>query len=179
MTDSLTAANPPRRDEMLATLISLVPFSPAEPARIVQIGSGDGRFSGLLLESLPKASLIALESSESRRAEAARSLAPFGERIRLAPFELAGLDWWEHLWRADVVVSVMTLHALNDAKTQYLYKAIAERTSERGTLLIADDMRTAPLFHQLVWLRHAGFATVDCWWAFAGHAVFGGLKKTL
>ena len=33
------------------------------------------------------------------------------------------------------------------------------------------------LFHQLVWLRHAGFAAVDCFWLLAGHAVFGGFKQ--
>ena len=35
----------------------------------------------------------------------------------------------------------------------------------------------AALFHQLVWLRHAGFASVDCCWLNAGHAVFGGFKQ--
>jgi len=35
----------------------------------------------------------------------------------------------------------------------------------------------AALLHQLVWLKHAGFAAVDCWWLFAGHAVFGGFKQ--
>jgi len=40
----------------------------------------------------------------------------------------------------------------------------------------ATDHRSA-LFHHLVWLKHAGFAAVDCWWMFAGHAVFGGHKK--
>ena len=34
------------------------------------------------------------------------------------------------------------------------------------------------LFHHLVWLKHAGFAAVDCWWIYAGHAVFGGHKNT-
>jgi tRNA (cmo5U34)-methyltransferase len=33
------------------------------------------------------------------------------------------------------------------------------------------------LLHHLVWLRHAGFAAVDCWWVDAGHAVFGGFKQ--
>jgi tRNA (cmo5U34)-methyltransferase len=39
----------------------------------------------------------------------------------------------------------------------------------------ADDTPSA-LFHHLVWLRHAGFAAVDCVWMSAGHAVFGGFK---
>ena len=33
------------------------------------------------------------------------------------------------------------------------------------------------LLHHLVWLRHAGFAAVDCCWLDAGHAVFGGFKQ--
>jgi tRNA (cmo5U34)-methyltransferase len=33
------------------------------------------------------------------------------------------------------------------------------------------------LLHHLLWLRHAGFAAVDCWWMDAGHAVFGGFKQ--
>ena len=35
----------------------------------------------------------------------------------------------------------------------------------------------AALMHHLVWLRHAGFAAVDCVWMDAGHAVFGGFKQ--
>lgn len=33
------------------------------------------------------------------------------------------------------------------------------------------------LMHHLMWLRHAGFAAVDCVWVDAGHAVFGGFKQ--
>jgi tRNA (cmo5U34)-methyltransferase len=32
------------------------------------------------------------------------------------------------------------------------------------------------LFEQLVWLREAGFETVDCFWMHAGHAIFGGYR---
>src|SRR4029077_3634352 len=39
---------------------------------------------------------------------------------------------------ADLVVSSLCLHHLNDAKKQYLYKAIADRMSPRGALLMAD-----------------------------------------
>jgi hypothetical protein len=38
--------------------------------------------------------------------------------------------------------------------------------------------RPSPLFHHLVWLKHAGFAAVDCFWLCAGHAVYGGFKDT-
>jgi tRNA (cmo5U34)-methyltransferase len=217
----------PRRDEQIATILSLVPSAPDETCRIVEIGGGDGRLAAALLEAFPRATLVALDGSPSMRAAAASRLAPFGDRARVVPFDLATVDWWEALFGADAVVSALTLHHLNDAKTQYVYKAIADRVSARGALLIADLIapphpagvrlaadtwdqsaraqaealgaaapldrfeashwnhyrhpdpgdRPAALFHHLVWLRHAGFAAVDCWWMYAGHAVFGGHKR--
>jgi tRNA (cmo5U34)-methyltransferase len=35
----------------------------------------------------------------------------------------------------------------------------------------------APLFDQLLWLREAGFAAVDCFWLRAGHAIYGGYTR--
>lgn len=35
----------------------------------------------------------------------------------------------------------------------------------------------SPLFDQLLWLRQAGFAVVDCFWLRAGHAIYGGYKS--
>lgn len=34
----------------------------------------------------------------------------------------------------------------------------------------------SPLFDQLLWLKQAGFAVVDCFWLQAGHAIYGGYK---
>jgi trans-aconitate methyltransferase len=34
----------------------------------------------------------------------------------------------------------------------------------------------SPLFQQLLWLKEAGFAIVDCFWLQAGHAIYGGYK---
>jgi SAM-dependent methyltransferase len=34
----------------------------------------------------------------------------------------------------------------------------------------------SPLFEQLVWLREAGFPSVDCYWLRAGHAIYGGYR---
>jgi len=35
----------------------------------------------------------------------------------------------------------------------------------------------SPLSDQLVWLKQAGFAVVDCFWLRAGHAIYGGYKN--
>lgn len=36
--------------------------------------------------------------------------------------------------------------------------------------------KPSPLFDQLLWLKEAGFAVVDCFWLQAGHAIYGGYK---
>jgi tRNA (cmo5U34)-methyltransferase len=217
----------PRRHEMIAALVSAAPFAVDQPIRILELGSGDGLLAELLLARFDRATLTALDGSESMRAAAAARLQQFGDRARVAPFDVASLDWWDRMFGADLVVSSLCLHHLNDAKKQYLYKAAAERLAPGGALLIADlvdpqhraaralaadrwdalakqqaDAIGAPelfarfvderwnhfrfpdaadqpsaLLHHLVWLRHAGFAAVDCMWMDAGHAVFGGFTQ--
>jgi tRNA (cmo5U34)-methyltransferase len=217
----------PRREEMISALVGAVPFAGVEPVKILELGSGDGRLAEALLTVFPNASLTALDGSASMREAASARLAVFGDRARVAAFDIAALDWWDRMFGVDLIVSSLCLHHLNDAKKQYLYKAAAERMSPRGALLVADLVDPQPaalrtlaaeqwdadarrqaaaigapalfdrfvatrwnhfrfpdqadhpsaLFHHLVWLRHAGFATVDCGWLHAGHAVFGGFKQ--
>ena len=63
------------------------------------------------------------------RRETTRRLALFGERARVAAFDVAALDWWDRMFGVDLIVSSLCLHHLNDAKQQYLYKAAADRLS--------------------------------------------------
>ena len=216
----------PRRAEMTAALLAAVPFAAEDTFRIVEIGSGEGFLAEALLNAHPAASIVAFDGSESMRVATTARTARFGSRASVRPFALDALDWWDVMFGADLVVSSLCLHHLNDAKKQYLYKAVADRISPRGALLIADlidpldeasrrvaadawdlaareqadaigrpDLyarfldarwnhfrypdtadRPSAIFHHLVWLKHAGFAAVDCWWLFAGHAVFGGFQ---
>jgi len=217
----------PRREEMIGALAAAAPFASDAAIRILDLGSGDGYLAEALLARFPRATLTALDGSPSMRAAAAARLAPFRDRASVAPFDLSSLDWWDRMFGVDLIVSSLALHHLNDAKKQYLYKAAADRLSERGALLIADileplhssaralaadrwdalarvqaealgapdllqrffderwnhfrfpdpDDHPSALLHHVVWLRHAGFAAVDCVWLDAGHAVFGGFKQ--
>jgi hypothetical protein len=142
---------------LLSTVISLVPFARDEPFKIVGIGADDSVVAASLRERFPRATLIAVDGSEPK---------------------LGTLDWWEVLFGADLVLAWMCLHRLNDAKKQYLYKAVADRLSPRGLFLLADRLERQQLLHHLVWLKHAGFPVVDCFWLRDRHAIFGGLTQT-
>jgi tRNA (cmo5U34)-methyltransferase len=128
----------PRRRDMAGALLAAAPFPTDEPLKILELGSGDGLLAEALLTRFPSASLTALDGSESMRAETSRRLAAFGARARVAPFDLTALDWWDRMFSVDLVVSSLSLHHLNDARKQYLYKAAADRLSVRGALLVAD-----------------------------------------
>ena len=128
----------PRRQQMMETLVAAVPFEAGDPVKIVDLGAGDGRLAERLLTAFPRATLTALDGSESMRAAAAQRLAIFGDRARVGVFELAALDWWDRMFGADLIVASLSLHHLNDKKKQYLYKAAAERMAPRGVLLVAD-----------------------------------------
>jgi tRNA (cmo5U34)-methyltransferase len=162
---------------MIHTLVSLVPFGPDQQVKVIELGAGDATLTEALLTRFPRASVTVLEHDESVRKAVADRLAGFGDRARIVAFDLSALDWWDRMFGADVVVSSLRVSALNDAKKQYLYKAVADRLSPRGVLLVADRFEPGQLLHHLVWLRHAGFALVDCFWRSGALAIVGGLKQ--
>ena len=128
----------PRRREMTATLMAAIPFASSDSFRIVELGSGQGLLAESLLDAFPAATLLALDRSELMRRETAARTARFGPRAVVRAFELEKPDWWDWMAGADLVASSLCLHHLNDAKTQYLYKAAAARTSSRGGVIVAD-----------------------------------------
>lgn len=177
-------------DAMRAALVLAVPFGPDEAIRIVEVGGVEGRLAAHLLAAFPRATMAILTQGEAQRAAVSAAVTPFGDRAQVRPFDVAALDWWDVMFGADLVAAFASVHRLNDAKTQYFYKAAADRMSARGVLLVADAIapmrapsarpageHASPLFHQLVWLRHAGFDAVDCVWYAEDAAVFGGFKQ--
>jgi trans-aconitate methyltransferase len=149
----------PRRSEMLATLLAAVPFSRHDAFRVIELGCGDGRLAEALLDAFPSSTVVALDGSDHMRTLATERLRRFGERASIRTFALDMLDWWDVMFGSDLVVSSLCLHHLNDAKKQYLYKAIAGRLSARGALLVADVIE--PMHSQA---RHAA---ADAWEASA------------
>ena len=130
----------PRRREMMATILSLVPFAAGDPlphrrARVGRRLAGRGAADDISPRDADSRSTARRRCATRRRRRAWRRSA-IARAWRA--FDLAALDWWDRMFGADLVVSSLCLHHLNDAKKQYLYKAVAERLSARGALLIAD-----------------------------------------
>lgn len=134
----LAAVAVPNRDEQLATLLALLPFSRDDEFQAVELGSGEGILSASILEAYPRASILSLDGSETMREQTLGRLAAYGDRGSTAPFDLLNDDWLDRLEGADVVVSSLVIHHLDDDGKRRLYREIQGRLSERGVLLIAD-----------------------------------------
>ncbi len=128
----------PAREEQIATVLTLLPFTPADKFRAVEIGSGSGTLSHALLDCFPEATLVALDGSESMRSHATTRLSSFGDRFSVQAFELGASDWHPSLDSADAVVSSLCIHHLSGEDKRRLYAAISQRISPRGALVIAD-----------------------------------------
>ena len=128
----------PRREEQLATLLCLLPFSKDDAFRLLDLGCGEGVLEFAALCAFPKASALALDGSESMRAHARTLLKPFGSRVDIRPFALESNEWRAELYGVDCVVSSLVVHHLTDDGKQVLFREAYSRLSEGGTLMLID-----------------------------------------
>ena len=137
----LAAIAVPARAEQSATILSLLPFQQSDSFQAVELGCGEGALSFAILDCFPNASVLALDGSASMRAQASSHLQRFGDRVRIAAFDMASPAWLGYLDTADCVVSSLCVHHLNRQEKQWLFTEIGKRISERGAVLIADIVK--------------------------------------
>lgn len=128
----------PAREEQVATLLTLLPFGREEAFRVVELASGEGALSQAILDAFPAATALALDGEASMREATAARLHPYGERARVAAFDITDKDWHGLLDGADVVVSSLCVHHLDGEGKRGFFAAVHDRVSARGCLLVAD-----------------------------------------
>ena len=184
----------PRRQEGEASLLECVP---AATRRILDLGSGEGRLIGLLLERLPGASGVALDFSDTMLS---RLHARFDAdaRVSICAHDLS--QPLPSLGTFDLVVSSFAIHHLVDARKRALYEEVHGCLTPGGVFLNLEHVASAtPALHlwflaalgvapedddpsnkltpvgtQLEWLRQIGFGEVDCHWKWRELALLAG-----
>ncbi|MEM9950715.1 MAG: class I SAM-dependent methyltransferase [Chloroflexota bacterium] len=161
----LSAIAVPARAEQLATLLTLIPFAEDEAFRVVELASGEGYLSSAILKAFPKAQVIALDYEATMREATEKRLSSYKGRYEIGAFDILKTDWFDVLNDADVVVSSLCIHHLDDAGKQELFEAVQSRLSARGALLIADlvlpkNGRAQELF-ATTWDRMAESASIQ------------------
>jgi tRNA (cmo5U34)-methyltransferase len=187
----------PHRSEGEAALLEWLP-RPA--ARVLDLGSGDGRLLSLVLDACSPPEAVALDFSPTMLARLRRRF-PTSAAVTVVAHDL------EHplpddLGTFDVVVSSFAIHHLTHPRKRNLYAEIHARLRPGGIFCNLEHVASAtPALHdaflaaldvrpgeedpsnrlldveeQLRWLRDIGFADVDCHWKWRELALLAGVR---
>ena len=187
----------PHRTEGEAVLLE---FIPQKVARILDLGTGDGRLLALLRIGRRDAEGIALDFSPTMLA-AARERFRGDDKVQVIEHNLD--NPLPDLGRFDVVVSSFAIHHCSGERKKTLYAEIYAALSHGGVFCNLEHVASAtPELHarflrslgmtesdedpsnkcvsvetQVQWLREIGFQDVDCHWKWLELALFGGTRK--
>ena len=117
----------PRYDELQEEAVKAIPFA---PDRVLELGMGTGETTRHLLESYPEAWVIGLDSS----AQMVFHLRGEYDDVQLARMEdpLPDGPW-------DLVISVLSVHHLEDDEKQRLFRRVREHSK---ALVIGDVVKS-------------------------------------
>lgn len=185
-----------RLEARLAGEQMLTDLLPPAPRRVLDLGCGDGRLAGLVLEHRPMVeSVVAIDRSPPMLA-LARDRFAGDERVTVLDGDLD--DPIGAFGAVDLVVSGFVIHHLEHGRKRSLFGEIAEQLRPGGRFLnlevvssaselwhaefleaigrSSDDPedRLASVVEQSGWMRDAGLVEVDCLWRWRGFALLVG-----
>ena len=188
----------PHRSEGEAALLE---WLPSHAARVLDLGSGDGRLLSIVLKACAPAEAVALDFSPTML-DRLRHRFSSDPGVTVAAHNLDD-PLPEELGTFDVVVSSFAIHHLTHTRKRSLYEEIYSRLRPGGIFCNLEHVAspTFALHHsflaalgvrpeeedpsnklldvheQLRWLREIGFTDVDCHWKWRELALFAGLRS--
>jgi tRNA (cmo5U34)-methyltransferase len=134
----------PEREQQIAAFVDLIPAH-ERPFTILELCCGEGLLAGALLEHFPTCTVYGFDGSPTMLDHARRHLAQYSDRFRPQLFDLAASSWRTQQHPVHAVVSSLTIHHLDGAEKQQLFRDMAQLLEPGGVLLIADVI--APASH--------------------------------
>jgi len=186
----------PHRAEGEAVLLEELP---ADVRRVLDLGSGDGRLLGLVLDAHPNAQGVALDFSRPMLEKLGERFGPTG-KVEIVAHDL-GLPLGD-LGEFDAIVSSLAIHHLEHERKRQLYREALAALRPGGAFCNLDHVASpSPRAHlkfqaaigrdaddddpsnrlldvetQLAYLRDLGYVDVDCYWKWRELALLVGTK---
>jgi cyclopropane fatty-acyl-phospholipid synthase-like methyltransferase len=164
------------------------------PGRILDLGTGNGRLTRVLLDAYPGSTAVAVDLSETMLRAAAEQFLGNAD-VTLLQHDLD--DELRFHGPFDAVVSSLAIHHVSDSRKPTLFAEVAQMLAPGGVFVNLDIVasptqalhdrwrdemgaRDDPsdvlrdLESQLGWLRDVGFGDVDCIWKWRSLALMRG-----
>jgi SAM-dependent methyltransferase len=134
----------PDRPRQLEAIFRVLGLAERPPARVLDLGCGDGLILDALLAAFPEAEGVGLDFSAHMLAQAATRLARFGTRARTVEADLAASSWRNAVsGRFDAVVSGFAIHHLAHRRKRALFDEIHDLLAEGGLFLDLEHVASA------------------------------------
>ncbi len=129
----------PTRPEQLEMLLALVAAEYQPGQTILDLGLGSGQVEALLFERIPGAQVVGVDASAAMLEIARERLQPYAAQYSTLLHDLTQIDSLSLPARDyGIVISIQTLHHLDDAQMQRAY-AFIQRTLRPGGLFLLLD----------------------------------------
>lgn len=127
----------PRFDDFYGSVLELLEdHLDDEPVHCLDLGSGTGLLSELVLDRFSQVRLTAVDVAEKMAEQARLRLARFGERVRIQVADYRHMDLPKPV---DAVVSALSIHHLSDREKRSLFRRIHDVLSPGGLFINADQ----------------------------------------
>jgi tRNA (cmo5U34)-methyltransferase len=132
----------PRREEMLHTIVKILPFSEDKELLIMDLGAGFGVLTEELLDRFPKAKIVWVDVSEEMLKAAKERLRRFEGSVSFYLRDFEDEEWVNGLGqRFDAVVSSLSLHHASDDDKKRIFGDIYRILKCGGCFINGDRVR--------------------------------------
>ena len=142
----------PGYDIQTRLLVDLIPFDAFAPIRVLDLGSGPGILSALVLGRYPNAEVVAFDLTEEMLVAARQRCRRFADRFSTVAGDYAVDDIGS---RYDLVLAGLTLHHLDDRQRRAVFRRLHAALTARGVFLarevVADDDPFVANWHYRLW----------------------------
>lgn len=136
----------PLAAEQIDVLLRVAAAAQPAPARILDLGCGDGVLAAALLDRFPGARATLLDFSEPMLAHARVRLAEQAERVRFIDADYGEPAWMSRLGERpsfQIIVSGFSIHHQPDARKRSLYAELHELLTPGGVFLNLEHVASA------------------------------------
>jgi SAM-dependent methyltransferase len=155
--DASQDAEVPARRERFGLIADLVASGCGGRSRVLDIGVGPGSLSRTILERHATVRVVGIDANPFLVYLGQKSLARFGDRVRILEGDLRSADGWRKLrGRFDAVVAGTTIHWFEPHQLKELWGHLLARLRPGGRLLVSDCASSPDPATQAVYERARG-----------------------